>query len=56
MGDLLSLNYFLHVPHICEPLFNAAVDLERYPHLKALDFASEHDSQFRPDILLGSDQ
>ena len=48
----------LSVPHICEPLFNAAVDLERYPHLKALDFASdlEHNSQFRPDILLGSDQ
>ena len=46
------------MPHICEPLFNAAVDLERYPHLKALDFASdlEHDSQFRPDTLLGSDQ
>ena len=48
----------LSVPHICEPLFNVAVDLERYPHLKDIDFASdlEHDSQFSPDILLGSDQ
>ena len=48
----------LSVPHICKPLVNAAVNLEKYPHLKALDFASdlEHDSQFRPDILLGSDQ
>ena len=55
-GDHLELK-LLSVPHICEPLFNAAIDLERYPHLKALEFASdlEHGGQFRPDILLGSD-
>ena len=48
----------LSVAHICEPLYNAGVDLKRYPHLKTLDFAMdlEYGGQFTPDILLGSDQ
>ena len=55
-GDHLELK-LLSVPHTCQPLFNAGIDLERYPHLKALEFASdlEHGGQFRSDILLGSD-
>ena len=48
----------LVVPHICEPINNAAVALDKYPQLKSLSFASdiEHPSQIKPDILLGCDQ
>ena len=48
----------LVVPHICEPIANATVALDNYPHLKSLAFATdlEQPSQIRPDILLGCDQ
>ena len=48
----------LAVPHICEPIANVAIALDKYPHLKSLVFASdlEHSSQISPDILLGCDQ
>ena len=36
---------------MCEPLYNAGVDLKRYPHLKTLDFAMdlEYGGQFTSD-------
>ena len=48
----------LVVPHICKPINNATVALDKYPQLKSLPFASdiEHPSQIKPDILLGCDQ
>ena len=48
----------LSVEHICEPLVNAIVDLEKYPYLKSLEFTMEMRvvNQVSPDILLGSDQ
>ena len=48
----------LAVDHICEPIVNSVVALEKYPHLNALDFTAdfEHSTQIIPDILLGSDQ
>ena len=56
-GGCLELK-LLSVTHICEPITNAPVDLESYPHLKPLEFATdlEKPCQFVPDVLLGSDQ
>uniref|UniRef100_A0A1X7VTJ0 DUF1758 domain-containing protein n=1 Tax=Amphimedon queenslandica TaxID=400682 RepID=A0A1X7VTJ0_AMPQE len=56
-NQLIELK-LLVVPHICEPISNAAVALEKYPKLKFLPFASdmEHSRQIKPEILLGCDQ
>lgn len=48
----------LSIEHICEPIVNDVVSLERYPHLKGLDLAFDFSSMtsVEADILLGSDQ
>lgn len=56
-GSNLELK-LLAVDHICEPIVNSVIALEKYPHLNALDLTAdfEHSTQIVPDILLGSDQ
>ena len=48
----------LSVPHICEPLSNSAVDLEKYFAFENSELADEleYTGPKEPQILIGSDQ